>query len=91
MKKLHKIWKVVHNVDDYNPIYSDENFEYDAVAKTLAYPLLEVLSVLPWLQREDVISMDLVCMQESCDYLNELADDNVHYEIRSLTCSDAIS
>ena len=86
-KKLYKIWYVQHNRDKpCKTIYM--TVEFDAVKKTWAYPLVDVLDSFPRFDRDDVVSLDFAKLQETCDYLNEMADEDVHYEIREESYPD---
>ena len=81
-KKLYQIWRVTHNVNKPVPKYCSyvkyENGNW-------AYPLIEVMSMMyyRW-NREDFRSLNLAHLQETYQYLNEMRDDNEHYEIREV-------
>lgn len=79
-RRLYKIWKVATGVER-NPGIS--YVQYDAIKKTMCYPLVEIISVMPdrW-SREDMVSTDPVRLQEFCNYLNEIADSNEYHEVR---------
>ena len=67
MKRLYKIWVVVERING-------NNWEK---------PLTEVMDIMPshW-SREDFVSMDIVKLQETTKYLNEIAYRDEHYEVR---------
>lgn len=78
-KKLYKIWRVASGATKDSKI---PWVEYDPGRGTWAYPLEKVLDAYPRFYREDVVNLDRAKLQKNCDYLNEIADDNVRYEIR---------
>jgi hypothetical protein len=78
VKRLYKIWKVVQGTWK-PPVPS--YIVVDQEHKTYAYPLTQILDVVHY-AREDVISTDLAKLQEFCTYLNEMADEDEHYDIR---------
>jgi hypothetical protein len=83
MKKLYELWYVQHNMD--KPCRSMYvHVEFDEHKKTWSYRLSEVLDSFPRLSRSDVISINLEKLQNTCKYLNEMADEDIHYEIRSV-------
>lgn len=81
MPVVYQIWSVQQNRD------KDPGLSYvvfDKEKRTWAYPLIEVLSVLSRTEREDIRSLDLDRLKEHCDYLNEIADDDMSYDIREV-------
>lgn len=46
-----------------------------------SYPLVDVITATIY-YRDEVVSIDLPKLQRLCNYLNRIADDNVHYEVR---------
>lgn len=85
MKIRYQIWNVRHNVNKPVPP-SVPYMKYEN--GNWAYPFVAVVSVLPRWSREDLVSLDRAKLEENCAYLNELKDDNEHYEIREFPRED---
>lgn len=84
MKVLYQIWLVKHNInkpvpkDHYSRFIKEESGNW-------AYPLIQFINVLPSrCSRDDIRSLDRDRLEEHCKYLNELKDENEHYEVREV-------
>jgi hypothetical protein len=56
---------------------------YDPEKCTVAYPYVEVLSVLPdRITRADLVNMDRNRLEEFAKYFNQMAESDVSYEVR---------
>jgi hypothetical protein len=89
MKKLYQIYRVVHNVNKPAPKSPYNSIKIVEENGNWAYPLVEVISVMSdrW-NRDDFISLNLSKLQETVKYLNEIADDDQHYDIREVERPD---
>lgn len=85
MKRLYKIWFIQHGVEKEPKKWAGSNIttEYDKDKKTLAYPMVDIISVFSdRYKREDLVSMDKGHLEEVCEYFTSWKDSDQSYEVR---------